>query len=219
MSAPSLLKIGHKKLTVLCIGAHSDDIEIGCGGTLLKLLRERPDSTVVWVVFSARGRRKQEALKSAHTLLQHAGTARIITKTFKESFFPYHGEAIKKCFEDMKAKVSPDLILTHYRDDLHQDHRIISDLTWNTFRRHQILEYEIPKYDGDLGRPNVYVPLEETFCNAKVKLLMNGFSSQRSRQWFTEDTFYSLLRLRGIESNGSERYAEAFYGRKMVLGL
>ena len=219
MTSPGLIGIRHEKLTVLCLGAHSDDIEIGCGGTLLRLLRDHPESTVVWVVFSATGRRRAEALRSGKAFLEQAGKKKIIAKSFQESFFPYQGEAIKDCFEELKKAMEPDLIFTHYRQDLHQDHRTICELTWNTFRRHQILEYEIPKYDGDLGQPNVYVPLEEAFCNEKVKLLMSGFATQRSRQWFTEDTFYSLLRLRGIESNGSERYAEAFHGRKIILGL
>lgn len=218
-SSVGLIKICHKPLTVLCLGAHSDDIEIGCGGTLLRLLQDHPESTVVWVVFGARGRRRAEALRSGYAFLKQAENKRIIVKSFEESFFPYHGKAIKDCFEELKKDMDPDLIFTHYRHDLHQDHRTICELTWNTFRHHQILEYEIPKYDGDLGQPNVYVPLEEAFCTAKVKLLMSGFSTQRSRQWFTEDTFYSLLRLRGIESSGSGRYAEAFYGRKIVLGL
>lgn len=218
MLSHGVIGIRQKKLTVLCLGAHSDDIEIGCGGTLLRLLRDHPESTVVWVVFSARGRRKQEALKSATALLQHAGTARIITKTYKESFFPYHGEAIKQCFEDLKSTVSPDLIFTHYREDFHQDHRIISELTWNTFRKHQILEYEIPKYDGDLGRPNFYVPLTAQYAREKVAVLMQVFATQQVRPWFSEDTFFSLMRLRGVEANSSEKHAEAFYARKVILG-
>jgi len=217
MSSRGLLEIRHKKLRVLCLGAHSDDIEIGCGGSILRLLSMSPSTEVVWVVFSATGRRKAEALRSGNAFLQQAEKKTIIAKTFKESFFPYQGKAIKHCFEELKKEIDPDLIFTHYRHDLHQDHRTICELTWNTFRRHQILEYEIPKYDGDLGQPNVYVPLEEEFCNAKVKLLINGFSTQRSRQWFTEDTFYALLRLRGVEANGTTKYAEAFHGRKMVV--
>lgn len=212
-----MFKLAPSKLRILCLGAHSDDIEIGCGGTILKLLRDHPGSHVVWVVLSARGRRKQEAISSARTFLARAGSAKIEGKSFKESFFPYSGEAIKEYFETLKQAIDPDLILTHYRHDLHQDHRLVCELTWNTFRRHQILEYEIPKYDGDLGRPNFYVPLTDALCKAKVTLLMEGFSTQRSRQWFTEDTFYSLLRLRGIESNIQGRYAEAFYGKKIVL--
>lgn len=219
LSSHGLIGIREKKLRVLCLGAHSDDIEIGCGGSILKLLSMCPSTEVAWVVFSATGRRKAEAIRSGNAFLEQAEKKTIIAKSFKESFFPYHGKAIKNCFEELKQDIAPDLIFTHYRQDLHQDHRTICELTWNTFRHHQILEYEIPKYDGDLGQPNVYVPLEETFCNTKVKLLMSGFSTQRSRQWFTEDTFYSLLRLRGIESSGSGRYAEAFYGRKIVLSL
>lgn len=213
-----LFQLTPQKLRILCLGAHSDDIEIGCGGTILKLLRDHPGSHVVWVVLSARGRRKQEATSSAKAFLGQAGSAKIETKSFKESFFPYHGEAIKEYFEELKSAVNPDLILTHYRHDLHQDHRIVSDLTWNTFRRQQILEYEIPKYDGDLGQPNLYVPLTDAVCKAKVKLLMDGFSTQRSRQWFTRDTFYALLRLRGIEANSIDRFAEAFYARKIIAG-
>ncbi|NGZ95583.1 MAG: PIG-L domain-containing protein [Nitrospira sp. WS110] len=218
MTSPGLIGIRHDKLSVLCLGAHSDDIEIGCGGTLLRLLRDHPESTVVWVVFSARGRRKQEALKSANAILKHAGNTRVVTKVFRESFFPYHGEAIKECFENLKSIVSPDLIFTHYRDDLHQDHRVICDLTWNTFRRHQILEYEIPKYDGDLGRPNFYVPLTAEYAREKVDVLMQVFATQQVRPWFSEDTFFSLMRLRGVEANSSEKHAEAFYARKVILG-
>ncbi|MDH4187405.1 MAG: PIG-L family deacetylase [Nitrospira sp.] len=205
-------------LSVLCLGAHSDDIEIGCGGTILRLLQSYSNCNVTWVVFSASGTRKREAVASAKRFLSRAKTSSIVTKAFKESFFPYRGEEIKAFFEQLKTRVSPDLIFSHYRHDLHQDHRVICELTWNTFRKHQILEYEIPKYDGDLGQPNVYVPLSKELCDAKVRFLMDGFSTQRSRQWFTEDTFYSLLRLRGIESHALDKYAEAFYGRKIVLG-
>ena len=206
------------KLSVLCLGAHSDDIEIGCGGTILRLLRACGECDVNWVVFSAKAQRRREAVSSAKRFLKGARTTTVITKSFQESFFPYRGEVIKLCFEELKLRLQPDLIFTHYRHDLHQDHRVICELTWNTFRNHQILEYEIPKYDGDLGQPNVYVPLTQTMCDNKVRYLMDGFSTQRSRQWFTEDTFYALLRLRGIESNAPEKYAEAFYGRKIVLG-
>lgn len=214
---PAVIQFAPSQLRILCLGAHSDDIEIGCGGTILKLLNDHPGSHVIWVVLSARGRRRQEAISSAKRFLARAGSAKIETKSFKESFFPYHGEAIKEYFEELKAAIDPDLIFTHCRNDLHQDHRVVCELTWNTFRRHQILEYEIPKYDGDLGQPNFYVPLTEGVCKAKVKLLMDGFHTQRSRQWFTEDTFHSLLRLRGIESNAPDNYAEAFYGRKIIL--
>lgn len=206
------------KLSLLCLGAHSDDIEIGCGGTILRLLRACGECDVTWVVFSAEAQRRREAVSSAKRFLKDARASTVITKSFKESFFPYRGEAIKSCFEELKLRFQPDLIFTHYRHDLHQDHRVICELTWNTFRNHQVLEYEIPKYDGDLGQPNVFVPLTQALCKKKVKCLMEGFSTQRSRQWFTEDTFYALLRLRGIESNAPDKYAEAFYGRKIVLG-
>ena len=204
-------------LSVLCLGAHSDDIEIGCGGTILRLLQTYRNCNVTWVVFSADAARKREAVASAKRFLSKAKANTISTKAFKESFFPYRGEQIKAFFEQLKARVSPDLIFSHYRHDLHQDHRLICELTWNTFRNHLILEYEIPKYDGDLGQPNVYFPLARAVAETKVNYLMKGFSTQRSRQWFTEDTFYSLLRLRGIESNAPEKYAEAFYGRKIIL--
>jgi LmbE family N-acetylglucosaminyl deacetylase len=204
-------------LSLLCLGAHSDDIEIGCGGTILRLLSMCKNCDVTWVVFSAQGKRKNEALMTARRFMNDSQRKTIIIKQFKESFFPYCGEDIKKLFERLKKQVNPDLILTHYRHDLHQDHRVICELTWNTFRNHQILEYEIPKYDGDLGQPNVYVPLSQELCQQKVRWLMEGFATQRNRQWFTEDTFYSVLRLRGVESNAPEKYAEAFYGQKIVL--
>ena len=205
-------------LRVLCLGAHCDDIEIGCGGTILHLLASHCKCDVTWVVFSAKAQRRREALSSASCFLRDAHRKTIITKGYKESFFPYRGEEIKGFFEQLKKRIAPDLIFTHYRHDLHQDHRVICELTCNTFRNHQILEYEIPKYDGDLGQPNVYIPLTKTICENKVRYLIDGFSTQSSREWFTEDTFYSLLRLRGIESNAPDKYAEAFYGRKIVLG-
>jgi len=204
-------------LSVLCLGAHSDDIEIGCGGTILRLLQTYSNCNITWVVFCADAARKREAVTSAKRFLGRAKASTIITKAFKESFFPYRGEEIKAFFELLKTRVTPDLIFSHYRHDLHQDHRVICELTWNTFRNHLILEYEIPKYDGDLGQPNVYVPLSKELCDAKVRYLMGAFSTQRNRQWFTEDTFYSLLRLRGIEADGRTKYAEAFYGRKIVV--
>lgn len=206
-----------RALEILCIGAHADDIEIGCGGTILKLLETHPGSRVVWVVLTARGDRKREAVTSAIAFLQRAGSTKIVTKSFRESYLPYQGKEVKEYFDTLPQVIAPDLIFTHCRHDLHQDHRIVCELTWNTYRRHQILEYEIPKYDGDLGQPNLYVPLTEEVSRDKVRLLMKGFATQRSKRWFTEDTFYGLLRIRGIESPKSTRYAEAFYARKVVL--
>lgn len=202
---------------VLCLGAHSDDIEIGCGGTLLKLINSYPNLAVYWVVLGANGQREQEALTSAYSLLEDVDEKKIIVKGFRDSFFPYLGVEIKEYFEELKRDISPDLILTHYRYDRHQDHQLVSDLTWNTFRDHLILEYEIPKYDGDLGTPNIFVHLSESICRKKISHLFEHFNTQANRSWFTEDTFLSIMRLRGIESNASEHFAEAFYCRKMIL--
>jgi LmbE family N-acetylglucosaminyl deacetylase len=206
------------KPTVLCLGAHSDDIEIGCGGTLLHLLKTHTSVEVVWVVFSANRDRRKEALGSATRFLADAPRKTVIVKTFRESFFPYQGQAIKRYFEQLKQIYTPDLIFTHYREDLHQDHRVINEFTWNTFRSHRILEYEIPKYDGDMGVPNLFVSLTETLAKKKAQYIVQGFPSQQGKQWFTDDTFLALLRLRGIEANSSGRYAEAFYSRKWVVG-
>jgi LmbE family N-acetylglucosaminyl deacetylase len=203
---------------VLCLGAHSDDIEIGCGGTILKLIETFPDLSFYWVVFGAAGARQEEALASANTFLKSAGgTKSVVVKGFRDSFFPYIGAEIKESFEQLRKEVSPDLILTHYRYDLHQDHRVISDLTWNSFRNHLILEYEIPKYDGDMGIPNIFVHLNESICQRKVNYLIENFATQSNKHWFSSDTFLSILRLRGIESNAPDKYAEAFYCRKSVL--
>lgn len=205
------------KLKILCLGAHSDDIEIGCGGTMLTLA-SRMEVEVYWVVFSADRIRQREAKESANLFLQQAKGKTVVVKNFKMSFFPFVGDQIKRYFEELKQKCSPDLILTHYRHDLHQDHQIISNLTWNSFRNHLILEYEIPKYDGDLGTPNFFVPLSETIRKKKIEYILNSFKTQAEKHWFTESTFSSILRLRGIESNAPGGYAEAFYSRKIVLG-
>ncbi len=202
---------------ILCLGAHSDDIEIGCGGTVLRLAESCPNLEVVWVVFSSGKERRREALESAGKFLVKVKRKTVIVKNFRGSFFPYIGASIKSFFETIKKRVDPDLILTHYRGDLHQDHRTISDLTWNTFRDHLVLEYEIPKYDGDLGVPNFFVHLEERHGKMKSRILLDCFKTQQNKHWFTEDSFMALLRLRGIESNAPHKYAEAFYCRKIVL--
>jgi LmbE family N-acetylglucosaminyl deacetylase len=202
---------------VLCLGAHSDDIEIGCGGTLLRLIQEYSGVSVSWIVFGSSGERSQEAINSAQSFLKPVQDKKIIIKEFRDGFFPYIGAQIKDFFEQLKDEVSPDIIFTHYRQDLHQDHRLISELTWNTFRYHLILEYEIPKYDGDLGTPNLFVQLEREFADRKVNHILDHFSTQRQRHWFTAETFYSIMRLRAIESGSRFDYAEAFYFRKLVL--
>src|SRR6266705_1153980 len=203
---------------VLCLGAHCDDIEIGCGGTILRLLREEPGCVIYWNVFSCTPLRKREAVKSAELFLEGAKSKKVLFRNHRDSYFPIQYKKIKAEFEELKSRFAPDLILTHYRDDLHQDHKAISELTWTTFRDHLILEYEIPKYDGDLGRPNLFVPLPAATCERKVELLLEGFPSQRDRRWFTPDTFWALLRLRGVEAGSPSGFAEGFHCHKAVLG-
>ena len=212
---PSLAK--SDPLRILCLGAHSDDIEIGCGGTILKLISEHKKAVFYCVVFSANHERKKEAIKSANALLKNAKEKTVVIKDFRDGFLPYIGAEIKEYFEVLKRAFSPDLIFTHYRDDLHQDHRLVSELTWNTFRDHLILEYEIPKYDGDLGAPNVFVHLDEKVSRKKIQHILKTFKSQAENQWFTEETFRSILSLRGVESNANSRYAEGFYCKKLVF--
>lgn len=200
---------------VLCLGAHSDDIEIGCGGAILRLAEEYPNCEFHWVVFSATGTRELEARNAAQMF---AGThlRGPILKSFKDGFMPFAGAEVKTVFEELKT-ISPDLIFTHSRKDAHQDHRLLAELTWNTFRNHLILEYEIPKYDGDMGKPNVFLPIAEDICRRKTSYLLEAFASQRNKHWFDERTFQSLMRLRGMECNAPSGYAEAFYCRKLVL--
>jgi LmbE family N-acetylglucosaminyl deacetylase len=204
-------------LTVLCVGAHGDDIEIGCGGTMLRLLAERRRVSVHWVVLSADAARAKEIRRSAGRILRRAAARHIRIERFRDGFFPFQGAAVKEVFEHLKTVVAPDLVFTHCRNDDHQDHRLVSELTWNTFREHCILEYEVPKYDGDLGHPNVFVPLTERVARQKLRLLMSAFPSQRGKRWFAPETFDALMRLRGVECAAPENYAEAFYGRKIVV--
>jgi LmbE family N-acetylglucosaminyl deacetylase len=214
-----MLKIsfdGRSPRKILCLGAHSDDIEIGCGGTILKLLRDYEDITVYWLVFSSDDLREEEAFRSANVFLKNARRKRIDIKKFRNGYFPYCGAEIKDYFEQLKKEYNPDIIFTHYRNDLHQDHRLINELTWNTFRNHLILEYEIPKYDGDIGSPNFFVHLDDRLCRRKIRIIDQYFNSQQDKQWFTDDTFSSIMRLRGVESNAPDKYAEGFYCRKMV---
>jgi LmbE family N-acetylglucosaminyl deacetylase len=204
-------------LRVLCLGAHSDDLEIGCGGTILKLTNGEAPLDVTWIVFSADEERRREATGSANVFLNRAEKKEILVKKFRDGFFPYIGGEIKEYFETLKNRTSPDLIFTHYRHDLHQDHRVISELTWNTFRNHLILEYEIPKYDGDMGSPNAFVELDESTTRHKIDTILAFFQTQGDRHWFSKDLFLSILRLRGMECAAPSGYAEAFYCRKMVL--
>jgi LmbE family N-acetylglucosaminyl deacetylase len=204
-------------LRILCLGAHSDDIEIGCGGTLLHLLKTKAPVDVEWMVFSGNAVRAREARRSARALAAGASSLRVTIRAFRDGYFPSQAARIKEELERLKRRPSPDLIFCPRREDAHQDHRVLGELTWNTFRDHLILEYEIAKYDGDLGSPNVFVPLEKRTCRAKVDHLRKAFASQAGNQWFTDDAFLSLLRLRGIESNAPSGYAEGFYARKVCL--
>lgn len=204
-------------LVVLAVGSHADDIEIGCGGTIMRLLAGGIDVEVHWIVLSGNAERAEEARVSAESFLEGATRRWIVVKSFRDGFFPYDGVPVKEFFEALKAEVSPDVIFTHQRHDLHQDHRFVSELTWNTFRDHLILEYEIPKFDGDLGAPNFFVHLDEATCDTKIERIMAHFGTQLSRHWFTADLFRSLLRLRGMESSSPSGHAEAFYCRKVAF--
>ncbi len=206
-----------KPLVMLCLGCHSDDIEIGCGGTILRLIEEHPSCRFYWAVFSATGTRRAEAQRAAEMFVGPERLEQLLLKEFPDGFMPFVGFSVKEVFEEMKKSVSPDIIFTHNRGDAHQDHRLLSELTWNTFRNHLILEYEIPKYDGDLGQPNFFVPLEKEIYQKKIRYLMDAFSTQRPKHWFREETFLALMRLRGIECVASSGYAEAFYCRKLVV--
>ena len=202
---------------ILCLGAHSDDIEIGCGGTILRLSQQYPNCVFHWVVFSAHGVRAAEAQRAAELFVGKSTVEGAVLKNFRDGFMLFAGAEVKDVFEELKRAVSPDLVFTHNRKDAHQDHRLLAELTWNTFRNHLILEYEIPKYDGDMGQPSVFVPLPAELCEKKVRYIMDSFRSQHSKRWFQPDTFLSLMRLRGMECNAPSGYAEAFFCRKMVL--
>jgi len=207
----------NERLTILCLGSHADDIEIGCGGTILHLAEQYPGCVFHWVVFGALGIREAEARRAASLFVSPPALGGILLKTFPDGFMPFVGAEVKTVFEELKQTVPPDMIFTHNRKDAHQDHRLIAELTWNTFRDHLILEYEIPKYDGDLGQPSVFVPLPPGVYQRKVRYILDTFQSQHSRRWFEEETFLALMRLRGMECNAPSGYAEAFYCRKLVL--
>ena len=202
-------------LKILCLGAHCDDIEIGAGGTLLKLFQEYAIGVVKWVVLASDEVRKHEAIESANKFLTSIPEKQIEISSYRDGFLPYQAPELKEYFETVKKDFVPDVIFTHYRHDRHQDHRLISDLTWNTWRDHIILEYEIPKYDGDLGNPNFYVALDKKHLEERNEILTETFVSQHSKHWFDIDTFNALPRLRGMES--ATRFAEAFYARKLVI--
>jgi LmbE family N-acetylglucosaminyl deacetylase len=202
--------------SALCIGCHADDIEIGCGGTLLQLLARQPVE-ITWVVLSAEGLRADEARRSAELFLKDARQSKVRVFDFADSFFPYAGRELKDTIAGLRDEITPDVIFTHRREDMHQDHRLAAELTWCAFRDHLILEFEIPKYEGDLGHPNVFVPLDEATCSRKIESLGMAYASQRAKPWFTPDTFWALLRLRGLECNSPTRFAEGLHARKLTL--
>ena len=202
---------------ILCLGAHSDDIEIGCGGTILQLLQKSNKLEFYWLVLCSNPERAREAEVSANAFLRRARKKTVVIKSFRDGFLPYIGAPVKDTFEALKKEFAPDVIFTHFRHDLHQDHRMICELTWNTFRNHLILEYEIPKYDADLRSPNFFSPLSDSISRKKVDWLMKFFGTQRNKQWFSEDLFFGLLRLRGIEANSPTRWAEGFHCRKLLM--
>jgi LmbE family N-acetylglucosaminyl deacetylase len=203
---------------ILCLGSHCDDIEIGCGGTVLRLIEESDQIEFYWLVLCSNAERAREARRSANAFLKRARKTTVVVKAFRDGFLPYLGTPVKESFEELKHSFSPDLIFTHFRQDLHQDHRFVCELTWNTFRHHLILEYEIPKYDGDLQTPNFFVPLSDTIQRKKAKWLMRFFRTQKNKHWFSADLFQGLMRVRGIECASPTGCAEAFHCRKMVLG-
>jgi LmbE family N-acetylglucosaminyl deacetylase len=213
---PVSILTGDGPLRVLALGAHADDIEIGCGATILRLVAERRHLDVTWVAFSATPERADEARRSAAAFLEGVDRQRVVVREFRDGFLPYVGAAIKEAFEDLKREVVPDLVLTHHREDLHQDHRLVSELTWNTWRNHLILEYEIPKYDGDFGAPNVFVTFPESVLRKKIELVLQNYASQRDKHWLTADLLRAVARIRGMECVAPEQLAEAFYARKLL---
>jgi len=216
MQPLTLAKPG-QPLKVLCLGAHSDDIEIGIGGTLLGWIAAGARLDVHWCVLSARGSRHAEAIAGADAVLEGVAARRVECAEFRDGYFPYQGAEVKTWIEDLKTRVDPDIVFTHRGDDAHQDHREVSRLTWNAFRDHTVLEYEIPKWDGDLGQPNLYIAMSEAVMERKIALLAACFGTQRSKDWFDADTFRALARLRGIECRAPERFAEAFVARKLRM--
>jgi LmbE family N-acetylglucosaminyl deacetylase len=206
-----------KRLQILCIGAHCDDIDIGCGGTLLSLLERHRAAQVTWVVLGSTPVRARELRASARRFLRRAGRSEVLVHQFRDGFFPSQYAAIKEVFESLKRLPDPDLVFSHRRADLHQDHRVVAELTWNTFRNHLILEYEIPKYEGDLTTPSAYVALTRAQVERKISILWGCYATQRAKRWFTDDTFRGMMRLRGLESGGESGWAEGFHVSKFLL--
>ena len=214
-----MLSLPGDPLDILCLGAHPDDIEIGCGATLLTLLRERHQVSVTWIVLSGDDIREAEARDGGTRILEGAAFSDIKVAQFRDAYFPYEGVQLKEYFDGLGSQIEPDVIFTHHRGDLHQDHRLVAELTWNTFRNHLILEYEIPKYDADLGSPEMFVPIDEATLQQKIGILMECYPSQAAKPWFTPDVFRAVSVLRGIESRSGTGLAEGFHVRKATLDL
>jgi LmbE family N-acetylglucosaminyl deacetylase len=212
------LKKARPPAHILCLGAHCDDIDIGCGGALLAILAKNSAVRVTWVVFSSTPKRERELRASAKRFLARAAGYDVRVSTFRDGFFPAHFSDIKETFETLKELPEPDLIFTHHRLDHHQDHRIVAELTWNTFRNHIVLEYEVPKYEGGLTTPSAYIALQPDQVDRKVRILLESYKSQARKRWFTPDTFRGLMRLRGIESGAGSGWAEGFHATKLLLG-
>ena len=202
---------------LLCLGAHPDDIEIGCGATLFRLLAEQPGMHVTWVVLSGDAVRAAEARRSAESWCEAAAGVDIVLEEFPDSFFPSVWRELKDSLHRLGERIDPDLVLTHRRDDLHQDHRLVGELTWNVFRDHLILEYEIPKYEGDLGRPNLFTVLDEATCRKKIESIRRHFISQRAKPYLSEEMLWATLRLRGLEAAAPSGLAEGLYSRKLTI--
>ncbi|NGP76684.1 PIG-L family deacetylase [Balneolaceae bacterium YR4-1] len=217
MQSLTFLDAKNEGLKILCLGAHCDDIEIGCGGTLLKFIEEYEIDLVNWVVFTSNKTRKKEALSSVGQFMGAVNKVETQILDFKDGYLPSEWDTVKDVFESIKDSFDPDIIFTHYRSDLHQDHKLINKFTWNTFRNHLILEYEIPKYDGDIGNPNLFVPLKEEYIEKKKEILVTCFKSQLKKQWFDDSLLWSLPRLRGVQCASKTNYAEAFYCRKLIM--
>ena len=218
MSAIQLKTASGKLEHILCLGAHCDDIEIGCGAALLEILERQPGISVSWVVFTSTDDRRREAEQGAKLFTTNAANLNLHIFDYRDGFLPYTNGAIKETFESLKSLVpNPDLVFTHYRHDLHQDHRLVSELTGNTFRNHQVLEYEIPKWDGDMGQPNAFIEISEKNARDKIRFLQQVYNSQQNKRWFTDDLFWSLMRIRGMEGNATSNVAEGFYSRKTRL--
>jgi len=219
MLKPKIFTNTNEALDVLCIGAHCDDIEIGCGGSILSMLNQNPNINLHWHIFTSSPDRKQEALAGARLFGAKAKSLSVNILDFPDGYLPYEGREVKQAMEAIKQSCSPDLIFTHYRHDLHQDHRKIAELTWNTFRNHLIMEYEIPKWDGDMGQPNTFIEIDKIIAEEKIRFLQEAYNSQQKKRWFTDDLFYSMMRIRGMECNSGSQLAEAFYMNKTVLSF